>query len=308
MVRPVSKLLMIASERGKSSRSAVLSFRRPASAPLAAVGPRCGKRGPASDTLAHNPKSNAKIERVWEFVGRALRAMPTEQYAQFHLYMPIIAHVWNCTHDADTKITPFEAEHDMPCRSIAESIVQDPPAEGLPASASDLRTIAASAAAFNEHITNIKAVERSRNAKKLNAYDQPIREFNVGDKVTFYLPPNEKEAARMGKKPKHMLQYKGPDEIIEALSNNNTAFKIKCGNRTYRRNIMHISPYTSDQEVPPQLQLHIDTTVSVGTYVAVLDSTDDTHYHLTKVLDIDEDQTTVHYHATKGRRLRNATW
>ena len=25
-----------------------------------------------SDTLAHNPKSNAKIERAWEFVGRCL--------------------------------------------------------------------------------------------------------------------------------------------------------------------------------------------------------------------------------------------
>ena len=50
-----------------------------------------------SDTLAHNPKSNAKIERVWEFVGRTLRAMPPAQYKVFHLYMPIIAHVWNCT-------------------------------------------------------------------------------------------------------------------------------------------------------------------------------------------------------------------
>ena len=53
-----------------------------------------------SDTLAHNPKNNAKIERVWEFVGRALRSMTPEQYEQFHLYMPILAHVWNCTPDS----------------------------------------------------------------------------------------------------------------------------------------------------------------------------------------------------------------
>ena len=32
-----------------------------------------------TNTLAHNPKSNAKMERVWEFVGRALRAMTAEQ-------------------------------------------------------------------------------------------------------------------------------------------------------------------------------------------------------------------------------------
>jgi len=48
------------------------------------------------DTLAHNPKSNAKIERVWEFVGRALRSssMTPEQYAQFQ--PPLHAHPSAC--------------------------------------------------------------------------------------------------------------------------------------------------------------------------------------------------------------------
>lgn len=261
-----------------------------------------------SDTLAHNPKSNAKIERVWEFVGRCLRAMPPEQYAVFHLYMPIIAHVWNCTPDGDTKITPFEAEHGMRCRSIAESILLNPPAEGLPANAADLRTIAVAAAAYNELISNIKAIERSRNARKLNAYGLPQREYHIGDTVAFYLPPNDKEATRMNKKPKHMLQYKGPGIISESLSPNNTAFKIKCGTRTYRRNIMHISPYTSQEVVPAQLQLAIDNTVSVGTYVAVLDNTNDVHYHIAKVLDIGEQTTELHYYASKSLRLRNAIW
>ena len=190
-----------------------------------------------SSTLAHNPKSNAKIERVWEFVGRCLRSMTPEQYAHFHLYMPIIAHVWNCTPDADTNITPFQAEHDMQCRSIVESIMQNPPAQGLPADASDLKTIAISAAAFNQHIAQIKAIERSRAANRLNAYGQPMKDFSVGDKVAFYLPPNAEEATRMGKNPKHMLHYQGPATIVESLSPNNTAFKLKCGTRTYNRNI-----------------------------------------------------------------------
>ena len=69
-----------------------------------------------------------------------------------------------------------------------------------------------------------------------------------------------------------------------------------------------ISPYHSDREVAPQLQLHIDTTVSVGTYVAVIDTTGDTRYHLAQVIDIGEDQTLVHYHATRGKKLRGATW
>ena len=261
-----------------------------------------------SDTLAHNPKSNAKIERVWEFVGRSLRSMTAEQYAHFHLYMPIIAHVWNTTIDSDTKITPFEAEHGMRCRSVAESLLENPPHEGLPASASDLNSIAIAANAFNEIISNVKAVERANAANKLNSYGEPMRQYNVGDKVAFYLPPNEAEARRMGKNPKHMLQYQGPAVIVEALSDNGTAFKLKCGNRTYRRNIMHMSPYTSARQVPAELQLRVDNSISPGSFVAVLDSTDETRYHVAKILDVGEQSTILHYYATKCPRLRDAKW
>lgn len=261
-----------------------------------------------SSTLAHNPKGNAKIERVWQFVGSALRAMTPAQYEQFHLYMPILAHVWNCTPDSDTKITPFEAEHGMPCRSVAESLLQEPPTEGLPASADDLRTIATAASAFNEIISNIKATERANAANKLNAYGQPLSEFSIGDRVTFYLPPSQQEAERMGKNPKHMLQYQGPGVITESLSNNNTSFAIKYNNRTYKRNIMHMSKYTSTKNVPAKLQMYIDNSHNVGSFVAVKDQLDDTNYHLAKILSVDEHTTTVHYYATYGTRLRSATW
>ena len=234
--------------------------------------------------------------------------MTSEQYASFHLYMPILAHVWNCTPDSDTTITPFEAEHDMKCRSVAESLIQNPPAEGLPASASDLRTIAISARAFSEHIANVKSVERANAANKLNAYGVKLRQYQIGDKVAFYLPPNDQEAKRMGKNPKHLLHYQGPGTVIESLSPNNTSFKIKCHDRTYRRNIMHMSPYTSPDLVPAQLQLHVDQTVSVGTFVAVLDSDDDRHYHIAKVMDIEERTTQLYYYATKGNDLRSAKW
>ena len=87
--------------------------------------------------------------------------MNKKQYAEFHKYVPIMAHVWNTVPDSETGITPFQAEHGMPCRSIAESILEHPPAEGLPATASDLRSIAVSVHAFNEHISNVKAVEKA---------------------------------------------------------------------------------------------------------------------------------------------------
>ena len=128
----------------------------------------------------------------------------------------------------------------------------------------------------------------------------------MGDRVAFYLPPNDKEAKQMRKKPKHLLQYQGSGIVTKSLSPSNTDFEIKCENRTYRRNIMYMSPYTSPNVVPAQLQVHIDNTVSVGTFVAVLDNSNDKRYHIAKVLGIGEHTTLLHYYDTKVPRLRNA--
>ena len=46
----------------------------------------------------------------------------------------------------------------------------------------------------------------------------------------------------------------------------------------------------------------------MGSYVAVLDETGDKNYHVAKVIDIGERTTELHYHATRGKRLRNAKW
>ena len=261
-----------------------------------------------TSTLAHNPKSNAKIERVWQYVGRALQSMTPTQYAQFHLYLPILSHVWNTIPDSDTGITPFEAEHGMKCRGIAESIMEDPPREGLPASADDLRTIAISARAFQEILRNVKAVEKSQASIRLNADGSSKIRYEVGDRVSFYLPPGDTLAKKMGKRKKHILQYSGPGEITKALSPNGTSFEITYKGRHYNRNVMHINRYKAADEVPPGLQLVIDDTVYVGSYVAVLDDSDATHYHLAEVLDINDQTTKLHYLATKARHLRSAIW
>ena len=261
-----------------------------------------------TSTLAHNPKSNAKIERVWQFVGRCLKAMTPAQYAEFHKYVPMIEHVWNTVPDSNTNITPFQAEHGTKCRTIAESILQQPPATGLPASADDLRTIAVSVNAFMEHIHNVKAVEASQTAIRLNADGTSKIVYNIGDEVGFYLPPSDDTVKAMGKKNKHILQYVGPGTIVESLSPNNTSFRIKYKNRHYERNVMHMLKYRSPDEVPANLQMHIDNTVSVGSYVAVLDDSEDRYYHVAQVIDITDENTTIHYLGTKGRQLRGALW
>ena len=126
--------------------------------------------------------------------------MNVEQYAEFHKYVPIMAHVWNTVPDSDTNITPFEAEHGMPCRTIAESILQQPPREGLPSSAQDLKSIAISVNAFLEQISNVKAVEKAQTAIRLNADGTSKVDYNLGDQVSFFLPPSEEAARAMVRK------------------------------------------------------------------------------------------------------------
>ena len=261
-----------------------------------------------TNTLAHNPKGNAKIERVWAFVGNCLQSMTPEQYNHFHKYLPIIAHVWNTVPDANTGITPFEAEHGMKCIGVAESIIMEPPSQGLPATADDLRTVAASVSAFMEALTNVKAIEKAQAAIKLNADGTSKITYNIGDRVSFYLPPDRKTVAKMNKKKKHILQYTGPAEIVESLSPNGTSFKLKYKDLHYYRNVMHLNKYTALDEVPAALQIVVDTDVSVGAYVAVLDDEEDRHYHIAQVLDIDDRNTKLHYLGTKSRTIRSAKW
>ena len=69
-----------------------------------------------------------------------------------------------------------------------------------------------------------------------------------------------------------------------------------------------MSKYTSTRPVSAKLQMYIDNSYSVDSFVAILDREHDTHYHIAKILDLGEHTTTVHYYATYGNRLRSATW
>ena len=261
-----------------------------------------------TSTLAHNPKSNSKMERVWEFVGRCLRSMTKEQYEVFHKYVPIMESVWDNTPDADTGITPFEAEHGMPMRGVAESLLQNPPYEGLPATANDLLTISASAKAYAEILENVKMVERSIAALRLNSRGFSKREYHIGDRVVFYLPPTTQQAKKLAKNPKHMLHYTGPGEITHPLSDKGTSWKIWWNGKHYSRNVMHMSPYAPDQHVLYEQRAIQDNSITIGSFVAVLDDADDVRYHVARIVDMNDELTTLHYLGTGSKKLHSAVW
>ena len=112
----------------------------------------------------------------------------------------------------------------------------------------------------------------------------------------------------MNKKQKHILRYVGPGELVESLSPNGTSWRILYKGRHYARSVMHLVPYTARDEVPATLQMAHDDSVWVGSIVAVVDSADDTHYHIGLVIDMTDQLTKIHYMGTRSRKLRSAVW
>ena len=146
--------------------------------------------------------------------------MTPEQYAEFDKYVPMMEHVWNTVPDTNTNVTPFQAEHGMKCRTIAESILQEPPATGLSASADDLKSIDVSVNAFMEHIHNVKAIEATQTAIRLNADGTSKVEYAINDEVGFFLPPSDETVKAMGKKKMKNNKMKQNNDNTERDNNN----------------------------------------------------------------------------------------
>ena len=64
---------------------------------------------------------------------------------------------------------------------------------------------------------------------------------------------------------------------------------------------MYISKYNSLEQTPRDIQIALDPEVTVGSFVAVLDSPADTRYHISKVMDITDQNIIVHYYGTSQR-------
>ena len=105
----------------------------------------------------------------------------------------------------------------------------------------------------------------------------------------------------MGKKKKHILQFAGSVEIGEVLSPNNTTFRFYIKVDTLPKGTSY--NYNSLDQVSGDFQIELDPEVTVGSFVTVLDRSDDSRYHAAKVIDITGQNVTVHYYDTKSRQI-----
>ena len=258
-----------------------------------------------TSTKGHNPQANAKMERVWAYVGNCLKTMTSDQYDNLHLYMDNMSHVWNTSPDSDTNLTPFEIEHGMKARSVTDSLMDVQPDEGLPADAEDIRTIVLSTKAFQKSLNYVKAIERTRSALLFNKEGKPIIQYNVGDKVVFYLPPSKHKIKVSRKKRKHILQWHGPATIVQRLSPSGTTWRIQYTGKFYERHIKHMDKWTGNNDMDIDISTSL---IQMDSYVAYTTPQSLTHYHLAKIVDITNDIVTVWHMGTRNQHARSAVW
>ena len=120
------------------------------------------------------------------------------------------------------------------------------------------------------------------------------------------------EAKRMGRKPKHLLSYRGPAIITERISN--TTYKLKHEGRTYYRCFSELRPYKSPN-LPLDLPMAQDqalqqSELKVGNFVALCDSDDpnDVYFHLCKVVEVEDNKAVLLNYTTWSKNINTATF
>ena len=260
-------------------------------------------------TLAHHPTGNAAIERLWQFVALCLKLMTKAQYEKWEKYVRLMEYVWNTTYHSVLKCTPFEAAHGLPARNILDTYVESSTKENADLMTSDgIEAMKHTAKAFEKQIYQLRreaAESRAAQAKRGSNV-----KYSVGDQVSMFIPPSEEEAKAAGRKAKHLLFYRGPAIITEVLSS--TTYKLDYEGKTFKRCFAELRPYKSSN-LPVDLPIANDMKMQEeklvpGNFVSLCDTDDpeDDHFHLCKVVSIEDNKAFLLNYGTWGKSLRSA--
>ena len=134
--------------------------------------------------------------------------------------------------------------------------------------------------------------------------------WEIGYPSSFHPRKREKEANSMGRKVKHLLQYRGPARIVEKLSD--TTFQLEFEGRTYYRCFSELRPYRSTKDpidLPMANGVNMqENSCKIGNFVTLCDTDDpnDDLFHLCKVLDIVDNKAILLNYATWTANIHQA--
>jgi len=235
--------------------------------------------------------------------------MSNEQYKKWERYIRLMEHVWNVMYHSTLKCSPFEAAHGLPARSVLDTYVEETNGKMVDLMTSDgIEAMKHTAKAFEKQIYQLRKEAAERRAA-LARKGSNVK-YKVGDEVSLFIPPSESEAKKAGRKVKHLLFFRGPAVITEKLSN--TTYKLDYNGRIYYRCFEELRPYKSsnlpiDLPVANESSMQEDKLIT-GNFVTLCDTDDenDVHFHLCKVIAIEDNKAILLNYATWGKRLRSA--
>ena len=265
-------------------------------------------------TLGHDPASNGELESWWRYWNRCMRFLTPAQYLLWPQFAQRICYAYNSSpHSALDQISPFEMDTGFPPLSpyAPPPITFDDndratEANAPPSTNDFIAVLRITTAAFHHFAkTHLEYTQKST-AERLNQYGIPTS-FNVGDKVKIYVPPTAKQMDKTGRKAKHIIAWRGPCTITQALSPTTYEMIDDSSHRTFQRSLVNIRPYRASQPAPPP---HHDllslVNITPGSIVAIKESDQDPRFRLATVLALTETNLSIHYLGTQQPDITRA--
>ena len=132
----------------------------------------------------------------------------------------------------------------------------------------------------------------------------------MNDYVKMFIPPTQEEAARRGRKVKHMLRWRGPMRITARPSP--TTFElVGPSGRKFMRHLANVRPWrghipeASDTPLlePPELCVQ---DIQADECVFTSDAPDSPTYYLAKVVNVNDHHLTIQMFGTTTKHLKRA--
>ncbi len=259
-------------------------------------------------TLAHHPTGNATIERLWRFVTLVLRQMNKKQYRKWDRYIRLIEHTWNTTVHTLLGVSPFEAAHGLPARSATEMLASARVVNTRNMDEDDIAAMQTTAKALVQAMVQLRTFDKRERAEKANQ-TRSKQTFKLGDKVLFFIPPDQKQVEREGRKAKHLMQYRGPAVIVKVRTP--TTYSLTYKGRLYHRATGELRKKKKKKsEATMELQRpesHDMESLKVGQFVLYRDDQETDCLHLGKIKTLG-DFVELETWATSGANIKTAQW
>ena len=283
-------------------------------------------------TGGHNARGNATVERVMQTLGHMLRTAKDAEYNNIKDYIHCMAFGHNCTYNSVIEMSPFEAGHGLPARTVTEARMDLPRLQftteegiqtaaartwekGLPKKIVDLAHTMAEVAQKHSQW------HRRMNTERLNMAGCVIDKdlLREGQEVYFYKPPTISEVEKKGRKKKHLSHYHGP--AIITGKPRERQYELTFNGKTFKRDIAMIIPKKHMPEDPdclmvfdptadtlpgkPWLAKSDDDIPVVGEFVICNDSPDEHGWFIAEVCRRQPTSVEVKYFATPTPPIKN---